>query len=109
MEIILAYLVCLGVRLLVLSPLLWISGQLTSEEIGIKESFICILGAEATALPFYGLGILSEIGMFYVAGYFASLGVFIYLVMKATKADFFPSVVLMILVFSIIRSLITLG
>ena len=109
MELIWAYLFCLGVRLLVLAPLLWLSGKLTCEEIGIKESFICILGAEAIALPFYGLGILSEIGMFYIVGYFASLGVFIFLVMKATKADFFPSVVLMLLVFSIIRSLITMG
>lgn len=109
MELIIGYLVCLVVRCLVLGPLLWIAGKITDAEIGIKEAFITILAAEAIALPFYGIGILSEIGLFYVLGYFASLAVFVFLVMKATKADLFPDLVLMLGAYTIIRILITVG
>ena len=52
---------------------------------------------------------MSEIVIFYVLGYFTSLGVFVFLVMKATKADFFPDLVLMLGAFTIIRMLISIG
>ena len=89
MELVIEYLICIVIRCLVLGPILWISGKITNAEIGIKEALITILAAELSALPFYGIRFLSELSVFYILGYFASLSVFVFLIMKATKADFF--------------------
>lgn len=107
MELALAYILYMIIRCILLGPLLWFTGKITDAEIGMKESFITILAAELTALPFYVIGMLSGNWLFFAIGYLSSLGVFIFLVMKATKANFFPDVMLLMAAFSLIKFLIS--